>query len=235
MDYANSSTRLFAGGWRGQDGREDAVLVPAKYFAYNWFKKAFQFFRIGGHRFVMNPPREIDLSLEVRMDRVVEFRDIDMNQHYTVEMIVARSVDGVEQLMARAGLTHVELYYKRNLFAAKIQSTFHKELALGDRYIIKTKITKVTGSLMDIRVAFLDPTTCCASRFCGPSSSCWTPTSGMLLDWENVDLMDREEAASRGRARAGRRRPRRRARDSKSSSKPSSVAGVESGRTIHTK
>jgi hypothetical protein len=31
--------------------------------------------------------------------RWVEFRDIDMNQHYTVEMIIARSVDGVEQLM----------------------------------------------------------------------------------------------------------------------------------------
>ena len=45
-----------------------------------------------------------------------------MNQHYTVEMIVARSVDGVEQLMARAGLSHVELYYKRNIFAAKIQA-----------------------------------------------------------------------------------------------------------------
>merc|ERR1712216_874374 len=101
-----------------------------------------------------------------------EFRDIDMNQHYTVEMIVARSVDGVEQLMARSGLSHVELYYKRNLFAAKIQSTFHKELAHGDRYVIKTKITKVSGSRS------WPPTTCCALRFCGPSSSCWTPTSG---------------------------------------------------------
>ena len=98
----------------------------AKYFAYNWFKKAFQFFRIGGHRFVLNPPKEINLGVEVMMRRRVEFRDIDMNQHYTVEMIVARSVDGVEQLMAMSGLSHVELYYKRNIFAAKIQSTFHK-------------------------------------------------------------------------------------------------------------
>ena len=88
-------------------------------------------------------------------------------------------MDGVEQLMAKSGLTHIEHYYRRNLFAAKIQSTFHKELAHGDRYVIKTKITKVTGSLMDIRVAFLDPDdACCALRFCGPSSSCWTPTSG---------------------------------------------------------
>ena len=50
----------------------------------------------------------------------MEFRDIDMNQHYTVEMIIARSVDGVEQLMAQSGLSHVELYYKRNIFAAKV-------------------------------------------------------------------------------------------------------------------
>jgi acyl-CoA thioesterase FadM len=128
----------------------------AKYFAYNWFKKAFQFFRIGGHRFVLNPPKEMNLGVEVMMRRRVEFRDIDMNQHYTVEMIVARSVDGVEQLMAMSGLSHVELYYKRNIFAAKIQSTFHKELAYNDNYTIRTKITKVTGSLMDIRVAFLD-------------------------------------------------------------------------------
>jgi acyl-CoA thioesterase FadM len=33
---------------------------------------------------------------------------------------------------------------------------YHAELAYQDRYTIRTKITKVTGSLMDIRVAFLD-------------------------------------------------------------------------------
>ena len=162
----------------------------AKYFAYNWFKKAFQFFRIGGPAFVLNPPRVVDLGVEVSMDRRVEFRDIDMNQHYTVEMIVARSVDGVEQLMARSGLSHVELYYKRNLFAAKIQSTFHKELALGDRYFIKTKITKVTGSLMDIRVAFLDENEVLCFEILWTILIVLDSTERVLLDWENVDLME---------------------------------------------
>ena len=162
----------------------------AKYFAYNWFKKAFQFFRIGGHAFVLNPPRAVDLGVEVSMNRRVEFRDIDMNQHYTVEMIVARSVDGVEQLMARSGLSHVELYYKRNLFAAKIQSTFHKELALGDRYFIKTKITKVTGSLMDIRVAFLDERETLCFEILWTILIVLDSNERVLLDWENVDLME---------------------------------------------
>ena len=174
----------------------------AKYFAYNWFKKAFQFFRIGGHRFVLSPPRAIDLSVEVSMNRRVEFRDIDMNQHYTVEMIVARSVDGVEQLMARSGLSHVELYYKRNLFAAKIQSTFHKELALGDQYFIKTKITKVVGSLMDIRVAFLDSNEVLCFEILWTILIVLDSTERVLLDWENVDLME----GKRLRAGPGRER-----------------------------
>jgi acyl-coenzyme A synthetase/AMP-(fatty) acid ligase/acyl-CoA thioesterase FadM len=162
----------------------------AKYFAYNWFKKAFQFFRIGGHEFVLRPPRRVDLSVEVSMNRKVEFRDIDMNQHYTVEMIVARSVDGVEQLMARSGLSHVELYYKRNLFAAKIQSTFHKELALGDAYFIKSRITKVAGSLMDIRVAFLDREEVLCFEILWTILIVLDSTERVLLDWENVDLME---------------------------------------------
>ena len=174
----------------GKSVGQTPYFFLAKYFAYNWFKKAFQFFRIGGHRFVLNPPREINLGVEVSMNRRVEFRDIDMNQHYTVEMIVARSVDGVEQLMARAGLSHVELYYKRNIFAAKIQSTFHKELALGDRYIIRTKITKVTGSLMDIRVAFLDKDEVLCFEILWTILIVLDSTERILLDWENIDLME---------------------------------------------
>ena len=138
------------------------------------------------------------------MNRRVEFRDIDMNQHYTVEMIVARSVDGVEQLMARAGLSHVELYYKRNIFAAKIQSTFHKELALGDRYIIRTKITKVTGSLMDIRVAFLDKDEVLCFEILWTILIVLDSTERILLDWENIDLMEEEIARGTGKdARGG--------------------------------
>ena len=202
-----------------------------KYITYNFWKKSFQFFRIGGHKFLMNPPREIDLSVEVRMDRVVEFRDVDMNQHYTVEMIVARSVDGVEQLMAKSGLTHIEHYYRRNLFAAKIQSTFHKELAHGDRYVIKTKITKVTGSLMDIRVAFLDPDDVLCFEILWTILIVLDSNERLLLDWENVDLMD-----SGRRLIAGPGKGRAEAPTSASKGlKPSSVAGVESGRTIHTK
>tara|TARA_B110000459_G_scaffold98727_1_gene109850 strand:- start:122 stop:589 length:468 start_codon:yes stop_codon:yes gene_type:complete len=136
------------------------------------------------------------------MNRRVEFRDIDMNQHYTVEMIVARSVDGVEQLMARSGLSHVELYYKRNLFAAKIQSTFHKELALGDQYFIKTKITKVVGSLMDIRVAFLDSNEVLCFEILWTILIVLDSTERVLLDWENVDLME----GKRLRAGPGRER-----------------------------
>jgi len=201
-----------------------------KYITYNFWKKSFQFFRIGGHKFLMNPPREIDLSLEVRMDRVVEFRDVDMNQHYTVEMIVARSVDGVEQLMAKSGLTHIEHYYRRNLFAAKIQSTFHKELAHGDRYVIKTKITKVTGSLMDIRVAFLDPDDVLCFEILWTILIVLDSNERLLLDWENVDLMDngRKLTAGPGKGRAE-------APTSASKGLKPSVAGVESGRTIHTK
>ena len=189
VDYATLNElvrRRLAGKTVGQT----PYFFLAKYFAYNWFKKAFQFFRIGGHAFVLNPPRAVDLGVEVSMDRRVEFRDIDMNQHYTVEMIVARSVDGVEQLMARSGLSHVELYYKRNLFAAKIQSTFHKELALGDRYFIKTKITKVTGSLMDIRVAFLDENEVLCFEILWTILIVLDSTERVLLDWENVDLME---------------------------------------------
>ena len=174
----------------GKSVGQTPYFFLAKYFAYNWFKKAFQFFRIGGHRFVLNPPREINLGVEVSMNRRVEFRDIDMNQHYTVEMIVARSVDGVEQLMARAGLSHVELYYKRNIFAAKIQSTFHKELALGDAYKIRTKITKVVGSLMDIRVAFLDERETLCFEILWTILIVLDSTERILLDWENVDLME---------------------------------------------
>jgi len=189
VDYATLNElvrRRLAGKTVGQT----PYFFLAKYFAYNWFKKAFQFFRIGGPRFVLDPPRAVDLGVEVSMDRRVEFRDIDMNQHYTVEMIVARSVDGVEQLMARSGLSHVELYYKRNLFAAKIQSTFHKELALGDRYFIKTKITKVTGSLMDIRVAFLDENEVLCFEILWTILIVLDSTERVLLDWENVDLME---------------------------------------------
>ena len=186
----------------GKTVGETPYFFLAKYFAYNWFKKAFQFFRIGGPAFVMNPPRAVDLGVEVSMDGRVEFRDIDMNQHYTVEMIVARSVDGVEQLMARSGLSHVELYYKRNLFAAKIQSTFHKELALGDRYFIKTKITKVVGSLMDIRVAFLDANETLCFEILWTILIVLDSTERVLLDWENVDLMEGKRLrAGPGKAR----------------------------------
>ena len=161
---------------------------------------------------MLNPPRAVDLGVEVSMNRRVEFRDIDMNQHYTVEMIVARSVDGVEQLMARSGSPRRALLQTEPL-AAKIQSTFHKELALGDRYFIKTKITKVTGSLMDIRVAFLDEReTLCFETL-------WTilivldSNERVLLDWENVDLMEGKRCApGRGRA-ASRRRRRPKARE----------------------
>jgi hypothetical protein len=48
-----------------------------------------------------------------------------MNQHYTVEMIVARSVDGVEQLMAKTGLSHVELYYKYVCAFPKLATLFY--------------------------------------------------------------------------------------------------------------
>ena len=105
-------------------------------------------------------------------------------------MIVARSVDGVEQLMAKSGLSHIELYYKRNIFAAKIQSTFHKELALGDAYKIRTKITKVVGSLMDIRVAFLDERETLCFEILWTILIVLDSTERILLDWENVDLME---------------------------------------------
>ena len=57
----------------------------------------------------------------------------------------------------------------------------------------------------------------------------------LLLDWENVDLMDsgRRLIAGPGKGRA--EAPTSASKGLKSSSKPSSVAGVESGRTIHTK
>ena len=158
--------------------------------AYNWWRKSFQFFRIGGLNLFFNPPKKIDLGIEVRMDRRVEFRDLDMNQHYTVEMIVGRSVDGVEQLMLMSGLTLVELYYKRNLFAAKIQSTFHKELAHNDRYTIHTKITRVAGSLMDIRVAFLDADETLCFEILWTILIVLDSNERILLDWENVDLME---------------------------------------------
>ena len=161
-----------------------------KYLTYNMWRKAFQFFRIEGHKFLMNPPKEINLGVEVMMRRQVEFRDIDMNQHYTVEMIVGRSVDGVEQLMAKSGLTHIEHYYRRNLFAAKIQSTFHKELALHDPYIIRTKITKVQGPLMDIRVAFLDEKEVLCFEILWTILIVLDSNERLLLDWENVDLME---------------------------------------------
>ena len=162
----------------------------AKFMAYNWWRKSFQFFRIGGLNLFLNPPKKIDLGIEVRMDRRVEFRDLDMNQHYTVEMIVGRSVDGVEQLMLMSGLTLVELYYKRNLFAAKIQSTFHKELAHNDRYTIHTKITRVAGSLMDIRVAFLDADETLCFEILWTILIVLDSNERILLDWENVDLME---------------------------------------------
>ena len=43
-----------------------------------------------------------------------------------------------------------------DVFLPTSAGPYHAELAYQDRYTIRTKITKVTGSLMDIRVAFLD-------------------------------------------------------------------------------
>ena len=162
----------------------------AKYFAYNWFKKAFPVFPHRRARVRAEPPARGGPRRGGVHEPPRGVQDIDMNQHYTVEMIVARSVDGVEQLMAQSSLSHVELYYKRNLFAAKIQSTFHKELALGDRYFIKTKITKVTGSLMDIRVAFLDERETLCFEILWTILIVLDSNERVLLDWENVDLME---------------------------------------------
>ena len=130
------------------------------------------------------------------MNRRVEFRDIDMNQHYTVEMNRRavggrRAAHGAERLVAR------QLYYKRNLFG---EDPVHvpQGAPLGDRaYFIKTKITKVTGSLMDIRVAFLDEReTLCFEIL-------WTILHRAGLErarvagLENVDLMEHAGCASR--------------------------------------
>ena len=152
-------------------------------------------------RMLPHEERSIPLSAFSESIQVFAFEEQDVaakallgrfaKQNFTLaHEIVARSVDGVEQLMARSGLSHVELYYKRNLFAAKIQSTFHKELALGDRYFIKTKITKVTGSLMDIRVAFLDERETLCFEILWTILIVLDSNERVLLDWENVDLME---------------------------------------------
>ena len=139
---------------------------------------------------------ELEVEVKVRKEKLeVEVREVSLTEVVVLVKVEASlervsSVDGVEQLMARAGLSHVELYYKRNIFAAKIQSTFHKELALGDRYIIRTKITKVTGSLMDIRVAFLDEDEVLCFEILWTILIVLDSTERILLDWENIDLME---------------------------------------------
>ena len=84
---------------------------------------------------------------------------------------------------------------------------------------------------MDIRVAFLDPDDVLCFEILWTILIVLDSNERLLLDWENVDLMD-----SGRRLIAGPGKGRAEAPTSASKGlKPSSVAGVESGRTIHTK
>jgi len=113
-----------------------------------------------------------------------------MNKHFTVERIIERSVDGMEQLMLATGLTHVEQYFKRHLFASRVRSTFHQELGWGDPYEIRSHITAVTGSLIEIRVEFVDGSEVLCFEILWTVLIVLDSTERVLLDWENVDLME---------------------------------------------
>ena len=189
VDYKNLN-EIIRRRLQGKTIGQVPYLFLGVYFAYNFFKKITQFVRIGGPSFMLNPKTKVDLGVEVKMKRRVEFRDLDMNQHFTVEKIVERSVDGMEQLVVASGLVLVEQYFCRDLFASKMHCTFHKELALHECYEMHTKITNITGSLMDIRVAFLDDSDGLCFEILWTVLIVLDSANRILLDWENVDIME---------------------------------------------
>ena len=69
---------MIADGWR--EIRGQTPHFPGK-VRHNWFKKVFQFFRIGGHRFVLNLPREITVEVSMNRRGVPRHRH---EPHYTV-------------------------------------------------------------------------------------------------------------------------------------------------------
>lgn len=180
-------------------------LFPLLYLVYNLVKKISQFLRVGGLSFLVDPPTSFDLTRRFCSGRrVVGLYDLDLNRHFTVERIVERSVDGVEGLAIATGLTHVEQYYGRNLFASRVRSTFRRELAYGEEYEIRSRVTDVTGSLMEVRVEFVRPPTNASGNDVDDEDAketvcfeiLWTilivldSEKRTLLDWENVDLME---------------------------------------------
>jgi hypothetical protein len=85
---------------------------------------------------------------------------------------------------------------------------------------------------MDIRVAFLDPDDVLCFEILWTILIVLDSNERLLLDWENVDLMDGGRRLTAG---PGKGRAEAPTSASKGLKPPSSVAGVESGRTIHTK
>ena len=92
------------------------------------------------------------------MDRNGGFRDVDMNQHYTVEMIVARSVDGVEQLMAKSDDTRALLLTQPH----RSEDPVHVPQGREDR---SSSSEDHEGDRVadGHRVAFLDPNVACCA------------------------------------------------------------------------
>jgi len=190
VDYEGLN-KLFHRRLAGKKVGQIPRLFAFAYIARLFFKQVARLFRSGMFKFFLFPPKQVgDLSAELVQKRRVKFKDLDLNQHFTVAQIIDRSVDGVEQIMSNSGLVHVEMYYGRNLFAAKINATFHKELGFYQPYEIRSKITKIRGSLIDIRIAFVDAN----EHLC--FEVLWTvlivldSKESTLLDWENIDLME---------------------------------------------
>lgn len=105
--------------------------------------------------FLINPPRTIDLELEVVVPGpVVTFYQTDYNRHFTVREIIRDSERGFYNLLHASGLAHLEHYYRVMFFASRLEARFDVELLEGEPYEMRAHISAITGPLVDIDVSF---------------------------------------------------------------------------------
>lgn len=112
-------------------------------------------YRDGLWNFVLNPPKELNLDLEVVVPGPsVNFHQTDFNAHFTVREIIRDSERGYYNLMHRNGIAHLEHHFGVMLFCSNLTSSFSKELAVNEPYEMRCRVIRVQGPLVDAQIAF---------------------------------------------------------------------------------
>lgn len=112
-------------------------------------------YRDGLVHFMMNPPKVVDLDIEVIVPGLtVAFHQTDYNRHFTVREIVRDSERGFYNLVHASGLAHLEHYYRVMFFASRLEARFDLELLEGEKYEMRVTVAHITGPLVDVAVAF---------------------------------------------------------------------------------